>query len=362
MNTISKAFDVTKSALSAAAAAVSPSPIDIRATARAMRQAREEAHLLYSRRKQACSRTERDLADLNALRNPARQELNARDKVQVELTTRRQAQQEAEALHNKAACLPGLADRLLLADSREECGAVNWPEQRASLIEGTERSQAGITKAEKDAARLTADHAKRCALRTEALQRLAAQIDPKRALLAQAAAEVESEQKRQADAYAAAVRAGTDLPNADEQEEVLVASQRLVSRLRAQLAALEGAHATDLALHQNLSAEEQDAEGGLADELIFRRDELRRLLWDIAAGDFVSVAGEMAGALPEDGWKLCIPVFDRARIPGGTRMNGSSVDVDALLEVNKLMQVQFTVADVLDEIRSAGFGHLIQRG
>lgn len=361
MNTITKSFQAVKAATAAAVAAVMPPRYEPSALVRELRNAREEAAEKRGRLRAMRARLEREVADIDSRAPLTTEDVREREELQASLSQLLPDLAAAEAGHTAAEPLPGLVRRLLLAHRREEVNLVAWPARRSMLIESAERVNDSIVKAEKAGERLATEHARRRASRAEGLQRLADQIEPKRATLAQVEAEATAEQGRQAAAYAAAVRAGTELPGTEAQEEALAATQRLAARLRAQLAALESAHAADLADHQRLCAEEDSAEREHADELAYKRASLQRLRWDTAAGDFLAVAAEMADAMPTHA-KFAVPVFEPNRVPGGSLMGESNtVTVDTLREMDEAHAVGCSVADVLDEIRAAGFGHLIRK-
>lgn len=361
MNMITKSFQAAKAVTAAAVEAVIPPVRDPRALARELRNAQEEAAGKHRRLQAMRTRLEREMADIDRPSSQTTEDVRLREELQAHLSKLLTDLAAAEAGRTAAAPLPGLAGRLLLAQRRGEVNLGAWPARRGMLVEAAERSSDNIGKAEKAGERLATEHAKRRATRAEGLQRLAAQIEPKRAMLAQVDAEAVAEQRRQADAYAAAVRAGTELPDTDAQEEALAATQRLAARLRAQLAALESAHAADLADHQRLCAEEDGAEREHASDLDFLRTKLQQLRWDTAAGDFLSVAAEMADAMPPAA-KFAVPVFEPNRVPGGSLMGDTNtVTVDTLREMDEAQAVGCSVADVLDEIRTAGFGHLIRK-
>lgn len=362
MDTITKAFHAVKSAAASAVSAASTSTHDPRALARELRNAHEAADDKHGRLRNEKAHLERGISEIDNRRFPTHEGAQEREKLQARLTDLLPRLAEAEAARAAAEPLPHLARRLLAAQRREQVNASDWPARRGMLTEAADRVRDNISKAEKAGERLASDHAKRRAARAEGLQRLASQIEPKRATLAQAEAEAAAEQRRQADAYAAAVRAGSELTDTEAQEEALAATQRLAARLRAQLAALESAHAADLADHERLSAEEDGAEREHANELDFVRSSLRRLRWDTAAGDFLAVAAEMPDAMPAHA-KFAVPVFEPDRVPGGCLMGASDTATEhTLREMAEAMAAGCSVADVLDEIRAAGFGHLIRKG
>lgn len=363
MDTITKTINATKSVAASIAAAFSQPTLDPLATARALRTTHETEHNKHRRMRQDIQRIERSISEIDNLSQPTREDTCEREKLQTRLVDLLPQLAAAEAACTAAEPLPFLARKVQLAWRREEVNMVDWPNRRDVLLsEAIVRTRDNINKTVKACERFTADHAKRRAARTEGQQRLDSQITQISAGLKQAEGEIAAELRGQGDAYAAAARSGKELPDTEAQEEALAAKQRLAARLRARLVALQAARDEDGADHQRLCAEEEDVERAKADELAALRKQLQQLRWDIAAGDFLSVAVEMADAMPRGG-TFAVPVFDPARVPGGCLMGSSDTATEhTLREMAEAMAAGCSVADVLDEIRAAGFGHLITKG
>lgn len=362
MDTITKAINVAKSAAASVVAAISAPPLDHRAIARALRNAHEEADNKFRRLRHEAMRLEQSISEIDNRRFPTHEGTQERENLQSRLVDLQPRVAAAEAELAAAEPLPTLASRLLLAQRAEMLNSSAWPDRRDALLsEAIGRTSDAINKEKKARDQLIADHAKRRAARTEGMQRLDSQITQISEEQKQAEGEIAAEQNHQAGTYAAAVRAGKELPDTEAQEEALAAKQRLAARLRARLVALQAARDEDGADHQRLCAEEDDAERAKVDELASLRKQLQQLRYDIAAGDLLAVAVEMADALPDRG-NFEVPVFDPTRVPGGFLMGSSNTAKDhTLREMAEAMAVGFSVADVLDEIRAAGFGHLIRK-
>ncbi len=255
--------------------------------------------------------------------------------------------------------LKNFVHRLQLVELRAVYGLDNWSQSRAVAEARADEQQKVAALTQKKLEKIRAEHHQRAESRAAGIARLASDIERKNKLLAALNAEAAALQSRQDEAYAAAIKAGAEPPAVAEADDRRMMSLELEKkRARSQLDALTNARASAVEEDDAATTEETRVVQELRNTADMQKREGLRIRWNLA----VSALVEVGINLDEDMDRLEIPVFDTDGLLGMGLSQGHrahEITPEVLDEIRQAHAVDDSLDGILNEIKAAGFGHLI---